>query len=279
MTISALPSHWFIFGRLEPKIQFSILKELINNAFELGKAKKSTKKYFDRVTKRASRYRRNFRTSDGTIGIAISTTQKGWIILSNLNYEEWLEIIRDFINEAFERVEVKSFFRTLPRGMHKGRKEFEEAVRRWATYTCHFVDNLLKDPSPEIKGFIKKLIKEFEKDPQNIEYSRKGKKKKPKAFKVAAFIMEKIFKGERRRHGLAPWAGGADDFRRTYIDLRRLRVRFYRTHLKNLSKSLRSIIDLPLGEDPLVVFRIWFLDIIGETWLQSSLEIDPTSKA
>ena len=91
--------------------------------------------------------------------------------------------------------------------------------------------------------------------------------------------MENIFKKERRKHGLVPWTGDPDDFRRTYIDLRRLRSRFYGTRLKNLFISLRSIIQLPLGEDPIAVFRVWFSDIVDEKWLQNSSEIDPTSKA
>lgn len=278
MTISVLPKHWFIFGRLEPKIRSHIMRKLIDSAFKPGKVKKPLRKSSAGSAKRALRHGKNFRTPRGTIRITISTPQRGWIILSNLNYEEWLKIIRDFVGEAFGRIEVKSFYRDLPRGMHKGRKEFEERVRRLASYTCYFVDYLLKNPSSEMKEFAGNLIREFEKDPHNIERSRKGKKKKPKAYKVTAFIMENIFKRERRRHELAPWARGADDFRRTYIDLRRLRAGFYGTRLKNLSISLRSIIQLPLGEDPLAVFRVWFLDIIGETWLQNSLEIDSTSK-
>jgi len=279
ITISISPKGWFIFGRLEPRVQSDIMTKLINSAFSSGKVKKPGKKSSTGSTKRGLRYRRNFPTSRGTIGIAISTPQKGWIILSNQTFEDRLKFIHDFLSEAFDRIEVRSFYGTLPRGMHKGRREFEERVRWLASYTWYFVDNLLKNPRPEMKEFAENLIGEFEKDPQKIEHTKKLKKKKPKAHKVAAFIMKNIFERERRKHRLAPWGGSEDDFKRTYIDPRRLRSRFYRTRLKNLSISLRSIIQLPLGEDPLAVFRVWFSDIVDEKWLQNSSEINPASKA
>jgi hypothetical protein len=266
IAISALPRDWFNLAKSQA--QAEIMGELLDKAFRSGKVKKPLRKDSVGSAKRALRYRRKLRTRNGNIRIGLSTSLKGWLILSCLNHESFSLVIQDFINEAFTRIEVRSFFRNLPRGVHKDRDKFVERMRRLATYTYHLLRGLMKNPSGEMKEFAENLIKEFEKKPR----SQGVAPEKALAHRVTAFIMEEIFRKERRKHGLVRWTDDPDNFRKTYINVERLRSRFYKSRLEKLSINFKEITQLPFGKDPLAAFRVWFSDILDEAWSQYLLK-------
>ena len=134
-----------------------------------------------------------------------------------------------------------------PRGIHKTTSAFIQKMRICAPYTFFLIDHWLKRPQEKWPRSIKKVIGEFDqKKPSNL--SRSGKRKKPRAHEVTAYLMEKAFGKEREENNPAssPWTKDPDGFKKTYI-LRSNLTKGIKLKLKDLEDSgIELSPDLPI---------------------------------
>lgn len=132
-------------------------------------------------------------------------------------------------------------FGNPPRGVHKRIWEFTQKMKIRAPYTFGLIDYWLKRPQEKWPEPIKKVIKAFE---VFSIVPRSGKRKKPKAHEVTAYIMERDFGKEREKNNPSSnlWTDDPDGFKKTYIS---------RSHFTNWMKiKLKDLEDSGIELSP-----------------------------
>lgn len=124
-----------------------------------------------------------------------------------------------------------------PRGVHKQTWQFTQKMKIRAPYTFGLIDYWLKRPREKWPKPIKKVIKEFE-DEMSSFAPRSSKRKKPKAHKVTAYIIERNFGREREENNPAsnPWTKDPNSFKKNYI-LKTSFMKWLKMKLKDLEEA------------------------------------------
>jgi len=140
-----------------------------------------------------------------------------------IDYYETLEelgkiFLNHFLDRACYEIVTRFGLGKPPRGVHKKTWEFTQKMKTRAPYTFGVVDYWLKKPQEKWPKSVKKLINEFE-DQLPTYAPLFGRKKKPKAHEVTAYIMERNFGKERAKNKPTsnPWTDDPEAFRKTYI--------------------------------------------------------------
>lgn len=138
-----------------------------------------------------------------------------------------------------------------PRGIHAATWKFIQEMRIKAPYTFCLIDYWLKRPREKWPKPIKTVIEEFQQKPSKLTGA--GKRKKPTALQVTAYIMERDFGREREENNPAasPWTKDPDGFKKTYIrqshftDWIKLQLKELKASGIEISPTLSIITDKP----------------------------------
>lgn len=128
-----------------------------------------------------------------------------------------------FAKPAFEYLHL-----TRGRGIHSGREEFMLKMRLGIPVIYSWVYLWLREDEQFWPDSLKQIVRDMKK-----ERKYNGRRMKPKALEVTAYIMEKQFRHERRKQGFKhKWTDDLDTFRKNFISKNEF-VNFYKTSSQN----------------------------------------------
>lgn len=125
------------------------------------------------------------------------------------------DIICQTIDPMYQRLTAK-----LGRGIHSGRENFITKMKILTAYLHRWIPNWLRKPKEDWPEVLRGVIKDFE----TLPYS--GRKARLNPCELTAYIMERNFGKERRKHGLKKWTEEPEAFRRTFVSNNRFRAWF-----------------------------------------------------
>jgi len=155
--------------------------------------------------------------------LEISASPNAWKTLRYL-YVEKTEV---FLETIYRKFILPGFYESIvkpPRGIHSKRWDFNQKIKGTAPYTYSLVDYCLGKQEEDWPMTFKQIVKEYE-NQGLISRSHYGKKLKPKAYELTAFILEKAYGGERKKFGpkSEPLTLRGYDFKKIYINPKRSR--------------------------------------------------------
>jgi hypothetical protein len=157
---------------------------------------------------------RDWEGNQGPIHLLVRASLDDWKKLLSVNDTVRSWIFEGIVDEAKAKVETSA--RNLPRGLSKEEFNFVQKMKRAAIFTFAIIGNYSET------NFYKKLVEKF-----GQKMTSPGKRRKPKLHelhKLTAFVLDQIFAKEKIKYLIRrDWAKNPDNFRRTYLDLSKLK--------------------------------------------------------
>ena len=135
--------------------------------------------------------------------LEISASPDTWrtlYIMSFAKPEDIVSMIRNLSKTTFDYISGKP-----------GREDFLDKMKRYGAYVYCWAEYWLKKPQDEWPESLKEIAKRLSK------YSDHGRRERPKAPRVTAYIMEMDYGKERINHHLKKWTKDPEAFERAFI--------------------------------------------------------------
>lgn len=148
----------------------------------------------------------------GTVKMKITADRASWERLFYLanGTPEYLGNLfyLHFAKNAFDHLNP-----TSSRGIHRGREEFMLKMRLGIPVVYSWVYLWLKEDEQLWPDSLKQIVRDMKKEGEYY-----GRRTKPKALEITAYIMENQFRDERRKQGFKyKWTDDLDTFRKSFI--------------------------------------------------------------
>jgi len=191
----------------------------------------------------------DWESTRGPIHLVVRASLDDWKKLLSVNDKVRSWIFESIVNEARDKVETSAG--NLPRGLSRDEFCFVQKMKRAALFTSDIIKNYSKT------GFYRKLVKKF-----GPKISSRGKKRRPKPHELTAFVLDQIFAKEKIKNLIRrSWAEDPDNFRRTYLDLSKVKKDtspYFWTVIYTLLALTEFKPYIKKRKDPLEVFQLFF---------------------
>jgi hypothetical protein len=186
----------------------------------------------------------------GLIYLYVRASLDDWKKLISVKDPVRLKIFNDILFEVEDK--VRDSAKNLPRGLSREEFNFVQKMKRAAIFTSAIIGNYSET------DFCKKLVRKF-----GQKMTPRGKKRKPKLHELTAFVLDQIFAKEKIKYLIRRnWAKNPDNFRRTYLDLSKLKKEissYFRTCFIDTILVLTEFKPyIKRSENPLEVFKLFF---------------------